>query len=265
MALHDLHQGQGLLIASSPSSDAAWEPHGRALLDFFRGDLTAEISAESSLGETETVPASVWFRGEEALFPLDRAALALARGSVLDVGAGAGAHSLPLQARGLRVCAIDRVPQCVEILRARGVRDARQVDVLAFRAGRFDTVLLLANGAGIAETLAGLDRLLGALQRLVAPSGAILLDSTDLRDHPAWREPAPDGAAYFGELVFRLRYRGLEGPPFRQLYVDPKTLGARAQAAGWRCEVVGRDGRAYLARLTHITGGPRSPTPRSTA
>src|SRR5687768_13432883 len=107
---------------------AAWAPHGRALWDYFEGDLQAALRCFSSLGEGDLIPSAVWFRPVDGLFPCDLAALERCRGRVLDVGAGAGALSLVLQQRGFEVVAIDAVPEAVEILRRRGVRDARLLD-----------------------------------------------------------------------------------------------------------------------------------------
>src|SRR5574342_122674 len=112
----------------------AWSAHGRALLDFFNGRTSAEVVVHEADGETEVVPARVFFREAEEFSALEEAALDLCRGRVLDVGAGAGCHSLVLQERGLHVCAIDVAPEAVEVMRKRGVADARCADVFEFQA-----------------------------------------------------------------------------------------------------------------------------------
>lgn len=223
--------------------------HGQSLWDFFTGDATATITVHSDLGEHDALPVAGWFR--QPTEGADAAALMFARGRVLDAGAGTGIHSLALQARGLEVCAIDFVPEAVEIMRARGVHDARRADLLTFAGGPgpFDTILVLANGSGLAETLEGLRRLFAAFDRLLAPGGQVLMDSCDLRA-PGRSMTRPDGR-YLGEIEFWLEYRGETGMPFQQLYVDPVTLAERAEPAGWRCEVVWQgEGGGYLARLT---------------
>jgi SAM-dependent methyltransferase len=245
-----------------------WVPHGRSLMDYFNGDRSATIVLHSDLGEREEVPVAAWFR-EPADSGPERAALNLCRGRVLDVGAGTGLHALELQARGLEVCAIDVVPEAVEIMRRRGVRDARQADVFGFAGGPFDTVLVYANGAGLAETLSGLPALITTLDRLVAPGGQILLDSTDLRpEDPGATRLVQDAAGiwrredgrYLGDIQFQIEYRGTKAPPFPQLYVDPDAMADVAAAGGWTCEVVERGrGGSYLARLTRS----RDSTPES--
>jgi len=226
-----------------------WAPHGESLRDYAGGDTNATIVLYSDLGEREELAVAGWFRDPSS--PVEQAALALCRGRVLDAGAGTGIHTLVLQARGLEVTAIDFVPEAVEIMRRRGVRDARRANLLGFRDGPFDTILLFANGAGLAETVDGLDRLFAAFARLLRPGGQVLLDSTDLlaQGHPRTR----DDGRYIGELEFQIEYKGEKAPPFRQLYVDAGTLADRAAGGGWACEIVSRAKAGhYLARLTRM-------------
>jgi len=158
---------------------AAWRPHGAALLDYSMGETSAAVVVHGDDGETETVPIRVFFRGPADFSALEDAALDLCRGRVLDAGAGSGCHSLVLQAQGLSVCAIDIAPEAVEVMRKRGVEDARCADVFSFAADPFDTVLLMMNGIGVVGDLAGLDRFLAGVGRLLTPDGQILLDSYD--------------------------------------------------------------------------------------
>jgi hypothetical protein len=102
----------------TPSMQQAYDPHGAALLDCFRGDGSAMLICFQD-GVRDDVPASFWLR--ETMDRLEVRALDLSRGHVLDVGAGAGLHSLELQRRGLRVAAIDIASDCITIMRERGV------------------------------------------------------------------------------------------------------------------------------------------------
>jgi SAM-dependent methyltransferase len=123
-------------------------------------------------------------------------------------------------------------------------------------AGAFDTVLMMMNGIGLAETLSGLQRFFREAGRLLRPGGQIIADSTDVRvrmDPEAARTGIlrrPDGR-YIGELHFQLEFEGRKGDPFRQLYVDSQTLGRYARRAGWSCEIVlpPDEYGHYLARL----------------
>jgi SAM-dependent methyltransferase len=235
---------------------APWKPHGEALLDYFKGETSAEVVVHGDDGETETVPIRVFFRGPADFSALEEAALDLCRGRVLDAGAGSGCHSLVLQEQGFSVSAIDIAPDAVEVMRRRGVQDARRADLFAFEAEPFDTILLMMNGIGVVGDLAGLDRWLAGVGRLLKPDGQILLDSYD----PGWTEdrgkgPSPEVRRrqdrYAGEMRFQLEYKGVMGPPLEWLFVDSATLAEHAGRAGWSCEVLWQEEEGhYLARLT---------------
>lgn len=224
----------------------SWAPHGAALRDFLAGSLDAEVIVRAEDGEEERTPARVFFRGPGEFSALDEAALDLCRGRVLDVGAGAGCHSLVLQARGLAVSALDVSPEAVEVMRRRGVRHVCCGDVFTFVGARFDTLLILMNGIGLVGTLDGLDRFLREVPRLLADGGQILLDSFD----PGPPDPErPQG--YVGEMRFQLEYQGVRGAFYDFLFLDFETLRRRAEGAGWRCETIWQEDEGhYLARLT---------------
>jgi SAM-dependent methyltransferase len=235
---------------------SAWEPHQAAMRAYHRGDHDAVIVVYDDF-ERDEVPVSYFFRSPDQFPSLESQALDLCRGRVLDVGAGSGCHSLALQDRGLEVTAIEALPDLVQILRERGVKDARLATWMDVDAGQFDTVLMMMNGLGLAETLAGLRGLLQHGRRLVGPGGQILADSTDVRvrmDRKAAGSGTlerPDGR-YVGELHFQLEFEGRKGPPFGQLYVDPETLRRYALEAGWWCGILLEPDQYgnYLARLT---------------
>jgi SAM-dependent methyltransferase len=233
-----------------------WKPHAAAMQAYHRGKHDAVLVVYDDF-ERDEVPVSYFFRGPDQFPPLERLALELCRGRVLDVGAGSGCHSLALQDRGLEVTAIEIMPSMVRILRERGVRDARAATWMDLEAEPFDTVFRMMNGLGLTETLAGLRRFLSETRRLVRRGGQVLADSTDVRarlDVEAGRTGALERAdgRYVGELHFQIEYEGQKGGPFPQLYVDANTLIRYAREEEWGCEIV-RDPDEYghyLARLT---------------
>ncbi len=224
----------------------SWAPHGAALRDFLAGREDAEVVVRDEEGEEERTPARVFFRGPEEFSALEEAALDLCRGRILDVGAGAGCHALVLQARGLVVVAIDVAPEAVLVMRRRGVRDARCVDVFRWTGERFDTLLILMNGIGLVGSLDGLDRFLRDAPRLLNEGGQILLDSYD----PGEPDPARPGR-YVGEMRFQLEYAGTRGAFYEFVFLDCGTLGLHAERAGFCCESIWQENEGhYLARLT---------------
>jgi SAM-dependent methyltransferase len=229
---------------------AAYDPHGAALLECFRGDAAALLICHQD-GVRDDVPAAFWLR--ETIDPLEALALDLCRGRILDVGAGAGLHALELQRRGFDVTAIDIAPECVTIMRERGVRQAVAADLFGYDDGPFDTIINLCNGLDKVGRLADLPRFLARMRRLLAPGGQLIADSFDLRigaDAPRLAELARKEALgrYFGEIDLRFEYKDRCGAPFSALQVDYQTLARIAGDNRWTCELIERAGAHYLAR-----------------
>lgn len=131
------------------------DPMGQAIWDYASTGHAGTLRVLSSMFDDDEIPVPTLFRTELQMPALERMALNLCRGHVLDVGAGAGCHSLALQDRGLKVCSIDISPLSTRARTLRGVRDARCTDFFGQELDgmRFDTIVLLMNGFGIAGTL----------------------------------------------------------------------------------------------------------------
>jgi len=233
----------------------AMGPFGSALAAYAAGDASAEVTVRRDDGHEARLPASHFFRGEDALTELELAALARCAGDVLDIGTAAGSHAQVLQRRGLRVTAIDISSEAVAIAANRGVVDARRADVMRFAGGPFDTLLMLGHGIGMVETMAGLGAFLTTAESLLVPGGQLLLDSMDAAAttdpvHLAYHEANRRAGRYIGEIRMQFEFGGRTGPWCGWLQVDAAALGAEAAARGWGCDVIDRSPNGdYLARL----------------
>ena len=226
-------------------------PLGRALLDHLQSGEDVGIEVFRSDGIAYTMRSSEFFSLEGRLMALDERALGECRGRVLDVGAGAGRHSLVLQERGIDVVALDISPLCAEVMRRRGVRNVRVGDAFGLEketVGTFDTLLFLMQSVGIAGSLFGLERLLVALDPLLAPGGQLLVDSSPVQEAPAAGRGTPDG------LDVRFCYDGYRGRSFSWLYLAEESLVQLAEGLGWGCAILERaPGGEYLARLDRLS------------
>lgn len=74
---------------------------GMALRDYQNGHYTEDIKTYSSLDETDVIPVPYLFREFDEMPKIEQKALQLARGKILDIGAGAGNHALYLQKKDL--------------------------------------------------------------------------------------------------------------------------------------------------------------------
>jgi SAM-dependent methyltransferase len=232
------------------------------LWDYFQGDASASIVLHRDDGLRSDLPMAPFFESpadsDTPRARLERTALDLCRGRVLDIGAGAGRHSLILQERGLDVSAIDVVAYSVEIMRQRGVREVHHADIWQYSGGPYDTLLMMMHGIGMVGTMAGLDRFLRHARGLVRRGGQIVLDSMDVRHtdepaHRAYHEANRRMGRYEGEIRMRFEYRGQMGTPVGWLHVDFETLAEHATAAGWASrQVQALDNGDYVAQLARL-------------
>lgn len=226
---------------------------GRAIMEFAKTGKADTLRVLSSMFEEDEIDVPYLFRTVSDMPETERTALSMAEGRVLDVGAGAGCHSLALQER-TNVTAIDISPLSVEAMTMRGVKDARCIDVFDTSLNeQFDTILLLMNGTGIAGKLERMPILLNRLKQLLSDDGQILMDSSDL----CYIYEDEDGFIdltgvedYYGEVDYQMVYRDTEGECFDWLYIDYETLETIAAGCGLACEKIA-DGEHYdyLARL----------------
>lgn len=230
------------------------DPMGAAILDYLEHGKAGKLRVFSSQFDEDEIPVRTLFRTEKQMSPLERTALQLASGRILDVGAGSGCHSLALQAAGKEVEAIDISPLSVEAMRRRGVGQAVQANLFSDSfCGAYDTLLMLMNGSGIIGRLENLPAFFRKAKQLLRPGGSILMDSSDLR----YLYEDEDGSFvidiagdYYGEVDFRMQYKQVEGTPFDWLYIDFQTLSLYAAQNGFTAELV-KEGKHYdyLARL----------------
>lgn len=227
---------------------------GTALLDFHNGNYTADIITFSSLEEKDVMPLPYLFRDYGQMPELEKKALALCKGTVLDIGCGAGNHSLYLQNEGFKVSCLDHSKGAIAVCENRGIRNSYHGSIFDFEDGRFDTLLLLMNGIGISGQLKNIDVFLNKLKSLLNKGGQIILDSSDIiymfesdEDGGYW---IPEDVAYYGEVRFTMEYKKLKGDEFPWLYLDFNTLQRAAMFNGFTCELVFEgEHYDYLARL----------------
>lgn len=217
--------------------DSTSDPMGTALQEYIRKGKASKLRVLSSLFDEDEFPVSLLFRKEKDMSDIERAALDLARGHVLDVGAGAGCHTLALQNKGLEVTAIDISPLSVQVQRERGVRDARLVNLFdPTFAEQYDTILFLMNGSGIIGKLENMPAFFDKMKLLLARGGRIYMDSSDLRYIFENEDGSMDidlNAAYYGEVDYQMKYRNIAGPKFDWLYIDFETLSYYASEYGF--------------------------------
>jgi len=173
---------------------------GVAMADFMNGLHSENIIVHSSIAEDDEIPIPYLFRTFDQMPSIEQKALQLCKGAVLDIGSGAGSHSLWLQERGLG-----------------SILDHND---------KYDTLLLLMNGTGIFERINKVDSYLQHLKSLLNPGGQILIDGSDIaymfedEDGGFWLDTHRD---YYGEVTYTMSYKGKRSTSFDWLYLDHGT------------------------------------------
>ena len=148
-------------VGSAPPSSRvlseAEDAFGNLLLDRLAGGADDLIFERDDGYVGPALPAEVFFAEHREWPAEEQRVFELVRGRVLDVGCGAGRHSLEAQRRGLRVVALDISPGAADVCRRRGVRDVRLLPLSAVdaRLGVFDTVLMMCGNFGLVGTAGG--------------------------------------------------------------------------------------------------------------
>ena len=232
--------------------DASKDAIGAAILEFAKKKNTSEIIVASDICEDDTIPVFYLFRDVEAMPELEKVALQHCAGSILDVGAGAGIHTRYLKNQGANVKAIDVSLGAVEYMQSQGM-DARCIDFRNLPEEKYDTLLLLMNGIGIAGTLSSLEDFLSYAKTRLTENGKIICDSTNVmylyedEDGSMWMDL---NSEYYGNFKFQMKYNSIETDWFDWLYVDYTTLTEKAEKVGLAVKLLFEDDTHFLVEMT---------------
>ncbi|QZK91748.1 class I SAM-dependent methyltransferase [Flavobacterium sp. CHNK8] len=234
---------------------------GRAILDYVTNNSPEDLITETSISEEDEMNIAYLFRSYNEMPLIEQKAMQLSKGLILDVGCGAGSHSLYLQNEcKLNVQSIDISNNAIEACKLRGLFNASVQNILELNINenetQYDTILLLMNGTGIFGTIKEIPNYLHKLKSLLKSNGQILIDSSDIiymfdNDEDGGKWIPSNG--YYGEITFKIKYKNEIENPFPWLYLDYNTLQNAAHANGLHCEFI-QEGEHfdYLAKLTHL-------------
>lgn len=228
------------------------DPIGHAIQDFVNQTHDENITVKSSICDDDVIPVEYLFRSEAELPELEKTALKECRGQVLDVGGGAGIHASILGKRGFDVQIIDTSKGAVDYHLSQNLK-SRCLNFYDIENEKFDTVLLLMNGFGIAESLKNLPNFLQKCYDLLNDGGQIIGDSTDIKylyedeEGGYWMDL---NSAYYGDFDFQMCYKETYGEPFDWLYVDFETLKKACEQIGFSVEKLHEEENQFLLKLT---------------
>jgi SAM-dependent methyltransferase len=236
----------------SPKEDA----FGQEMWACYNGEEASEI-VERDDGFFNASPKgpALYFSEYEDWDQIDRKAMEFVKGRVLDIGCGAGRHSLYLQKMGLNVLGIDSSPLAIKVCKLRGLKRARvmPVEELDFKPDSFDTVIMLGSNFGLFGSFEKAKRLLKKLHKMTSRNGLIVASTrdtykTDNPDHLEYHKLNKKRGRMAGQLRVRIRFRKCIGRWFDYLIVSKKEMEEILKGTGWKIrEFIDSGNSAYVA------------------
>ena len=187
----------------------------------------------------------------------EKRAMRYVRGRVLDIGSGAGRHSLYLQEKGHEVLGIDNSPLALEVCRLRGLKNTKLLPITEInsRLGIFDTVLMMGNNFGLFGDFDKARRLLKRLNKITSERGRIIAETidvyqTEVPEHLSYHERNRRGGRMAGQIRLRVRYRTYATPWFDYLMVSKEEMADILDSTYWKiARFIDSDGPMYVAIL----------------
>ncbi|UCE96499.1 MAG: methyltransferase domain-containing protein [Candidatus Bathyarchaeota archaeon] len=240
-----------------PEEDAV----GQAIWAFHRGNKSFEV-IEREDGYIDVTNPRLYFTEFNAWMADEKKAMDYVKGKVLDVGCGAGRHSLYLQKRGLQVLGIDQSPLAIKMCRQRGLKNAKIMPIrgINFKPNSFDTIIMMGNNFALLGDFENARRILKKFHKISSENGLIIASAVDV--YPPTKD-AQEHLAYFdfntkrgrmaGQWKVRIRFRKFATTWFDLLHVSKKEMGEILVGTGWRIkEFIDPNSVHYVAIMEKV-------------
>jgi 2-polyprenyl-3-methyl-5-hydroxy-6-metoxy-1,4-benzoquinol methylase len=231
---------------------------GQEMWACYKGEEASEI-VERDDGFFNASPKgpAVYFSEYEDWNLIDRKAMEFVKGRVLDIGCGAGRHSLYLQKMGFDVLGIDSSPLATKVCKLRGLKHAKvmSIEELNFKPNSFDTIIMMGSNFGLFGSFRKARKLLKRLHGMTSKNGLIIASTTDTYktdnpDHLEYHKRNKKKGRMAGQLRVRIRFRKCVGRWFDYLIVSKKEMEEILKGTGWKIrEFIDSDNSAYIAAI----------------
>ncbi len=214
---------------------------GHEMLDYLNGDSYTEIIERDDGYVDYSGGPKGYFLDYKEWLSIERQAMRYAQGRVLDIGCGAGRHSLYLQKKGLDVTGIDNSPLVIEVCKRRGLKKTKVLSVtqVSSKLRTFDTILMLGNNLGLLGNPKRAKWLLRRFYGMTSEDAKIIGQTMDPYktknpDHRAYHRLNRSRSRLAGQVIIRVRYRRHIGDWFEYLFVSKNELTRILENTGWR-------------------------------
>jgi len=202
----------------------------------------------------------IYFLKYEDWSPYHRRAMDFVKGRVLDIGCGAGRHSLHLQKKGFDVLGIDNSPLAIKVSKLRGLKKAKvmSIEEISYKPDSFDTIIMMGNNFGLFGSSKKAQQLLKRFHEMTSKNALIVADTldpykTDNPDHLEYHKRNKEKGRMGGQVRIRIRFRKCVGRWFDYLMVSKEEMKKLLKGTGWKVkEFIDSEGSPYIAIIEKV-------------
>lgn len=217
---------------------------GHLLYDYYNGEENFEIvERDDGYILTDNLGTRVYFAEYTDWKKHQKSAIEHTKGRVLDIGCGAGRHSLYLQQNGYDVMGSDISPLAIKVCQQRGLKNTSLIPITRINAklGHFNTILMMGHNFGLVGNFKRAQWLLKRFSAMTSADATIIADTfcpyqTDNPAHLEYHRYNRDRGRMSGQLRLRIRYKGYATPWFDYLQVSKSELEDILVGTGWTIE-----------------------------
>ena len=245
----------GRIRALKPEEDA----FGQMIWAYYQGKEVFEIWERNDGYISIDLPKTYLSEYEDWALH-QRKAMEFVKGKVLDIGCGAGRHSLYLQRKGFDVLGIDVSPLAVKVCRLRGLKKARvmSIEEVNFKPSSFDSIIMMGNNFSLFGSFKKARRLLKRFHRMTSSNALIVTETRD-----PYKTNNPTYLEYYefnkkrgrmsGRLRGRIRFEKYIGKWFDWLMVSKKEMKKILKGTGWKIkEFIDSNDSQYIAIIEKV-------------
>lgn len=202
----------------------------------------------------------VYFSEHKDWPSIEQKAMEFAKGRVLDIGCGAGRHSLYLQEKGFDVWGIDNSPLAVKVCKLRGLKKVRLMSLehLDFKPNTFDTVLMLGGNFALLGNPEKAEKVLKKLHRTTSRDAVIIGETrdpykTDNPLHLEYHKQNRKKGKLSGQSRIRVRFEKTVTEWIEYMIVSKEEMKKLLANTGWKVSrFIEDEGTAYIGIITKL-------------
>lgn len=219
-----------------PEEDA----FGQMLWSYYNGNEVFEL-IERDDGLKNSLNPKVYFSCYQDWYPIEQKAMQFVKGNVLDVGCGAGRHSLYLQEKGFDVLGIDVSPLAIKVCKQRGLKKVKVMSIedVTFNPDSFNTIVLMGNNFGLLGSFSKARRLMKKFYGITSENALIIADTRDpykTEDpaHLAYHKLNKKKGRMAGQVKIRINFQNYVSGWFDYLMVSKQEMAEILNGTGWK-------------------------------